>query len=139
MQTSTDITSFAGVLTGFVETRAGVREAMVISPDGLLLASSFDEAQGDVEHFSAISAGLSTLTRGAADCFGFPDVRQIVVELDADYLVLASIGTGASLAVVAEQDCEIERVGYEAAVLAQQCAAALSPAMVDALRQALLV
>ena len=139
MQTSIDITSFAGVLTGFVETRTGVREAMVISPDGLLLASSFDEAQGDVEHFASISSGLGTLTRGAADCFGFADVRQIVVELDADYLILASIGTGASLAVVAEQDCEIERVGYEAAVLAQQCAATLSPAMLDALRRALLV
>ena len=55
----------------------------------------------------------------------------MVVELDADYLILASIGTGATLAVVAEQDCEIERVGYESAVLAQQCAAVLSPAMVE--------
>ena len=63
MQTSADITSFAGVLTGFVETRTGVREAMVVSPDGLLLASSFNEVQGDVEHIAAISAGLTTLTQ----------------------------------------------------------------------------
>lgn len=138
VQTSADLTSFTGVLTGFVETRAGVREVMAVSPDGLLLACSFNEVQGDVEHFAAISAGLSTLTSGAADCFGFTGVRQMVVELDADYLILASLGTGAMLAVVAEQDCDIIRVGYEAALLAQQCTAVLSPALVEELRSALL-
>jgi predicted regulator of Ras-like GTPase activity (Roadblock/LC7/MglB family) len=138
VQTAADLSSFTGVLTGFVETRAGVREALAISPDGLLLASSFNEAQGDVEHIAAISAGLGTLTSGAADCFGFAGVRQMVVELDADYLILASLGTGAMLAVVAEQDCDIIRVGYESALLAQQCSAVVSPALIEQLRSALM-
>ena len=138
MRTTADLASFTGVLTGFVETRAGVREALAVSPDGLLLASSFNDVQGDVEQVAAISAGLSTLTSGAADCFGFTGVRQMVVELDADYLILASLGTGAMLAVLAEQDCDIIRVGYEAALLAQQCAAVVSPALIEELRSALM-
>ncbi len=130
MQTSADLSSFTGVLTGFVETRAGVREALAVSPDGLLLASSFNEAQADVEHIAGISAGLSTLTSGVADCFGFTGVRQMVVERDADYLILASLGTGAMLAVVAEQDCDIISVGYESALLAEQCATVMSPTLI---------
>ena len=138
VQTSADLTSFTGVLTGCVETRAGVREALAVSPDGLLLASSFNEAEADVEHVAAISAGLSTLASGAADCFGFTGIRQMVVELDADYLILGPLGTGAMLAVVAEQDCDIIRVGYESALLAQQCAAVVSPALIEELRGALM-
>ena len=68
MTVSTEAQNFAWLLSRFAEDTAGVREAVAVSADGLLLASSAGIDSTGVDQFAAIAAGLTSLTNGAAVC-----------------------------------------------------------------------
>ncbi|MGF1661050.1 MAG: roadblock/LC7 domain-containing protein [Kineosporiaceae bacterium] len=135
--TTTEATGFGWLLDTFVRTVPGVRYALVVSADGLLMAMSggLDRTTGD--QLAAIVSGISSLTRGAARHLGTGDVRQAVVEMDGAHLFAMAVGEGSVLAVLAEPECDVGVVGFEMATLVQRCEQALTPHLVAALRAAL--
>ncbi|MEU1590482.1 roadblock/LC7 domain-containing protein [Micromonospora sp. NPDC005710] len=91
--------------------------AIVLSVDGLLVASSAGLSGDDAEHLSALAAGFQSLGRGAGKRFGGGAVQQIIVEMDSSFLFVTAAGAGACLAVLAAQDADVGLVAYEMAIL----------------------
>ena len=125
---------FGWLLDGFCRDVPGARHTLVVSADGLLMAMSqgLDRTGGD--QLSAVVAGLSSLTRGAARQLRAGDVRQCIVEMDDGFLFLMTVSDGSVLAVVADGGCDVGLVGYEMALLVTRTEATLTPQLVTQLR-----
>ncbi|GAA1795452.1 MULTISPECIES: roadblock/LC7 domain-containing protein [Actinomadura] len=93
------------------------RNAVVLSADGLLMASSEGMTQDDGEHLAAVAAGIQSLAKGAGTRFGGGPVRQTIVEMASAFLLVTVAGKGACLAVLAEEDADVGLIAYEMAML----------------------
>lgn len=93
------------------------RSAVVLSADGLLMASSEGMTQDDGEHLAAVAAGIQSLAKGAGTRFGGGPVRQTIVEMQSAFLLVTVAGKGACLAVLATEDADVGLVAYEMAML----------------------
>lgn len=116
------------LLTDFIRGTPGVRHTLVVSGDGLPLASSdgIDAMLGD--QLSAATSGLVSLAKGSAQLLGMAPVSQTIVEMTGGYLFMTSISQGSTLVVVAERQCDMGLVGYEMTMLAARVGHALTPA-----------
>jgi uncharacterized protein len=134
---STEAANFGWLLDNFVRTVPGTRHTLVVSADGLLMAMSenLDRTSGD--QLSAIVAGMSSLTRGAARQLRAGDVRQAIVEMDELFVFLMSVSNGSVLAVVADATCDVGLIGYEMAMLVSRTETTLTPQLVTEMRGAL--
>lgn len=112
----------------FARDTPGVRHALVVSGDGLLLAASdgIDTVLGD--HLSAATSGLASLSRGVAQMLNLAPVSQTIIEMSGGYLFATSISEGSTLAVVAQRQCDMGLIGYEMTMLASRVGHALTPA-----------
>lgn len=134
---SAEAANFSWLLDNFVKSVPDVSHTLVVSADGLLMAMSddLDRTQGD--QLSAIVAGMSSLTRGAARQLGAGDVRQAIIEMDAMFMFLMNISDGSVLAVVADASCDVGLIGYEMAMLVSRTEATLTPQLVTEMRSRL--
>ena len=128
---------FNWLLADFASGTLGVEEALAVSADGLLLAASRGRDRPNVDQICAMVSGLSSLTTGAARCFGLDTVEQVIIEMTGGYLFVARIGDGSSLAVVAARDADIGLVGYQMTLLINRVGVVLTPALVDELQNML--
>lgn len=104
-------------MTNFVRDVPGVSHAILVSADGLLMASSSHLPADRAEQLAAVTSGLASLSSGAARLFEAGNVRQSIVEMDDGYLLSMGVGNGSYLATLASISCDIGQVGYEMAVL----------------------
>src|SRR3546814_14489413 len=74
---SQDARSFSWLLNGFVESTAGVSDAVAVSSDGLLMAMSSSLERPAAEQLAAIISGMVSLGNGASQCFGFEGLEQV--------------------------------------------------------------
>lgn len=93
------------------------RSAVVLSADGLLMASSEGFPQDDGEHLAAVAAGIQSLAKGAGTRFGGGPVRQTIVEMQSAFLLVTVAGKGACIAVLAGEDADVGLIAYEMAML----------------------
>lgn len=91
--------------------------AIVLSSDGLLMASSAALQRTDGEHLSAVASGLQSLAKGVSDHVGGGPVKQTVVEWRSQFLIVTVAGERACLAVLCTQGADIGLVAYEMAML----------------------
>lgn len=108
------------LLDQLVERAVGARCAIVLSADGLLIGRSKDLGLDDAEHLSAVSSAFQSLARGTGRQFDGGRVLQTVVEMERAYLFVTGAGSGACLAVIAEEDSDVGLVAYEMNVLVEQ-------------------
>ncbi|MEU4447377.1 roadblock/LC7 domain-containing protein [Actinosynnema sp. NPDC050801] len=128
MTTATEeLDNFSWLVDDFVARVAGVAHAIVVSADGLLLASSERLPIDRAEQLAAVSSGLVSLNLGAARCFEAGDVKQTVVEMERGYLFLMSISDGSCLAVLAAPNCDIGLIGYAMTRLVERVGVQLTP------------
>lgn len=116
------------LLNNFAERTSGVAHAVAVSADGLLVAATRNLPADRGDQLAAITAGLISLTNGAARCFQAGTVSQTVVEMDHGFLFLMAISDGSALAALAARNCDVGQVGYEMALLVERVGGALSPA-----------
>ena len=128
MTTATEeLDNFSWLVEDFVSRVAGVAHAIVVSADGLLLASSARLPHDRAEQLAAVSSGLVSLNLGAARCFEAGEVKQTVVEMERGYLFLMSISDGSCLAVLAAPNCDIGLIGYAMTRLVERVGLQLTP------------
>ena len=134
---SSEAANFNWLLDNFVSSVPDVRHTLVVSADGLLMAMSdeLDRTSGD--QLSAVVAGLSSLTRGAARQLGGGDVRQAIVEMDSLFMLLMNISDGSVLSVVANASCDIGLIGYEMTLLVSRTESTLTPQLISEMRSRL--
>ena len=116
------------LVNDFVRQVAGVRQALVVSVDGLRLAQSDGLDKSTADQLSAVTSGLVSLTRSAAQSFRAEPVRQTIVEMGGGYLFVTAVSDGSSLAVFADAHCDIGMVGYEMTMLVARVGQLLAPA-----------
>jgi predicted regulator of Ras-like GTPase activity (Roadblock/LC7/MglB family) len=91
--------------------------AVVLSVDGLLVASSAGLGRDDGEQLAAIASGIQSLAKGAGKRFGGGAVQQTIIEMESSFLFVTAAGHGACLAVLAAEDADVGLVAYEMAIL----------------------
>jgi len=134
---STDAQNVNFLLNNFVHNVRGVVDAVVVSADGLLMAMSDDLGREAADQLAAVASGLTSLTDGAARCFGGGNVNQIVVELDGGYMMFLTISDGSALAVLADDTCDIGVAGYQMTHLSKSAGSVLTPALIMELQSSL--
>jgi uncharacterized protein len=127
------VSRFGWLVDDFADRVPGVAHAVVISVDGLLLTSSTRLPAGPATQMSAIAAGIVSLNKNAAQCFGADQVARVIIEMERGSLLITSIRDGSCLAVLADKDCDITQVSYEMAVLVDQAGPMLTPQLRAAL------
>lgn len=94
-----------------------VRQALVLSSDGLVIGQSKGLARDDAEHLAALASGFQSLARSTGEQFQGGAVRQTIVEMDEAFLFVTSAGQGANLAVLADSKADVGVIAYEMAML----------------------
>lgn len=134
---SNDLNTFHWLLEQFVGNTAGVLEAIAVSSDGFLLAASSGAGRENAEQLAAVTAGLASLTRGAADMFNMEGVEQVLIEMTRGHMFISTISDGSSLAVLADKRADLGMVGYEMALMVDRVGQVLSPELVHRLKNTL--
>jgi predicted regulator of Ras-like GTPase activity (Roadblock/LC7/MglB family) len=131
------VTDLNWLISQFSRALPGMRYAAVVSADGLLLAmnESLDRSSGD--QLAAIASGMTSLTRGAANCFGQGAVRQVMIEMSHGFLFVMSISDGSILVTLTDDTADVGLVGYEMARLVARAGALLTPELRRELQAAL--
>jgi len=133
----TNAKQFHWLLDQFVANTAGVLDAIAVSSDGLLLATSSGPSQENAEQLAAVTAGLTSLTRGAADMFNMDGVEQVLIEMTGGHMFVASVSDGSALSVLAEKEADLGLVGYEMALLIERVGTTLTPELVKHMQNTL--
>ena len=131
----TDRHQFGWLLGNFVHQTDGVREAVAVSSDGLLIASSDGLSRTDADHLAAIVSSLASLGRSAARRYDFDGLKLVMIEMKRGFLLVSTIAGGSCLGVVAEGDSDLGLIGYEIASLAERFGPLLTPALISESRQ----
>jgi hypothetical protein len=116
------------LVTDFVDRLRDVAHAVVVSADGLPLAFNARFPREHADQLAAVTAGLASLTQGAARSFQAGQVVQTAVEMEAGLFVVMTISNGSSLAALAAADCDLGLVAYEMSLLVERVGRELTPA-----------
>lgn len=133
----TDQHEFGWLLANFVRTTHGVREAVAVSSDGLLIAGSDGLTRSDADHLAAIVSSLVSLGRSAARRYDFEGLKLVMLEMVRGFLLVSTIPGGSSIGVVADGDADLGLIGYETTSLAERFGSLLTPALIATSRQQL--
>lgn len=134
---NSDTQTFNFLLANFVRTSVGVRDAVIVSADGLLVASSEGLDRAGADRLAAVVSGMSSLARTASRSYTFDGLKLIMIEMKRGFLMISAIDDGSCIGVIAGSNCDIGLVGYEIAVLAERIGAVITPALISELRGAL--
>lgn len=97
-----------------------VRQAVLLTADGLPLSASDGMRAQDIEHLAAVCSGFHSLARSAGERFAAGDVRQTMVMLDDAYLFITPAGDGTRLAVLSEVQTDVGQLAHEMALLVRR-------------------
>ena len=137
VDTTADRHQFNWLLGNFVHQTDGVRDAVAVSSDGLLIAMSEGLDRTAADRLAALVSGLSSLARSAARNYDFEGLKLIMIEMKRGFLLVSAIEGGSCVGVIADSNCDVGLVGYEIAVLADRAGALLTPALISELRETL--
>ena len=126
---------FTWLLNRFATETAGVVDAIAVSSDGLLIASSDGLNRADADHLAAIVSSLASVARSASRRYDFDGLKLIMIEMQRGFLLVSVIAGGSCLGVVAGGDSDVGLVGYEISLLAERFGALLTPALISESRQ----
>jgi hypothetical protein len=121
---------FTWLLNRFAAETAGVVDAIAVSSDGLLIAASRLRDQGECERLAAIVSGITSLAAGVSGNYGLGALNKVIIDLEDGHLLVAAIGSGSVLGVVASKEAKLGNIAYEMTLFANRAGAALSPQLV---------
>lgn len=97
-----------------------VRQAVLLTADGLATSASRGMARKDIEHLSAVCAGFHSLAREAGTRFEAGSVRQTMVMLDHAFLFITPAGDGSRLAVLSDIETDVGQLAHEMSLLVKR-------------------
>ncbi|GII25385.1 roadblock/LC7 domain-containing protein [Planosporangium mesophilum] len=131
----TDATQLNWMLANFVRGTDGVRDAVAVSSDGLLIAASDGLDRTGADHLAAIVSSLASLGRSASKRYDFDGLKLVMIEMRRGFLLVSSISGGSCLGALAAADCDVGLIGYEIALLADRFGDLLTPALISESRR----
>lgn len=125
-QTKSNGEQLGWLLDNLVSRVANVRQALLLSRDGLVVATSKNMSREEGDNLSALAAGVHSLARAVGKQVGGEEVRQTIIELDSAFLFVMAAGQGTCLAVLASADANLGVMAYEMAMLVRRMGVHLS-------------
>lgn len=113
-------TDLGWLLDDLVARTDHVRQAVLLTADGLPLSCSDGMRRRDIEHLAAVCAGFHSLARSAGERFAAGRVRQTMVMLDDAYLFITPAGDGSRLAVLSEVQTDVGQLAHEMELLVRR-------------------
>ena len=122
----------------FVQQVAAVRQAVVVSSDGLPLAGSERVDRETRERLAAVASGMTGLPYGSAGRLGAGAVSNVIVEMENGWMFVTGIRDGSLMCVVTTKEADIGTIGYEIAVFADRAGDVLTPELREELKSMML-
>ncbi|MFG2967466.1 MULTISPECIES: roadblock/LC7 domain-containing protein [unclassified Streptomyces] len=113
-------TGLGWLLDDLVARTDHVRQAVLLTADGLPLSHTDGMRRRDIEHLAAVCSGFHSLARSAGERFGAGEVRQTMVMLDDAYLFVTPAGHGSRLAVLSDVRTDVGQLAHEMALLVRR-------------------
>lgn len=133
---SREARTFNWLLDSFTSGTAGVREAVAVSSDGLLMAMSAIRDRANAERLAAVVSGMTSLSGGVAGWYALGELNRVVVDMAEGYLLIAAISSGSVLGVIADRSANLGTVAYEMTLFSGRAGAALTPQLIVELKNA---
>jgi len=102
------------------ETVPGIRQAVVVSSDGLALAKSEGVDRETAERLAAVSSGMIGLAYGSAGRFGAGPVSNVIVEMQRGWLFVTGIRDGSLICCLTEKDIDMGAIAFEMSIFVQR-------------------
>lgn len=135
------MTSGAANLNWLIERFANnvpsIKQAVVVSSDGLAMAVSDGTDRETADRLSAVASGMIALAYGSAGRFGAGSVCNVIVEMTEGWLFVTGISDGSLLCVLTGKNVDIGAVAYEMALFAERAGEVLTPEVREELKAAL--
>jgi hypothetical protein len=131
---SQDAENFNWLLSRFAENTAGVRDAIAVSSDGLMIAQCIESERADVDRLSAIVAGMTSLAGGVSGSYRLGPLNKVIVDMADGYLLISAIGCGSVMGVIASKQANLGQVAYEMTLFANRAGSALTPELIRELK-----
>ncbi|WTW97370.1 roadblock/LC7 domain-containing protein [Streptomycetaceae bacterium NBC_01309] len=116
------------LVDGLVRDVPGIRQVVLVSSDGLLLASAGGSDSGG-ERLGAIVSGLVSLAQGAARVMDLGEVRQEIVTMAEGHVVAMSISDGSCLGVHVSGTGDLAVIAYQMTAFVRRAGHVLTPAL----------
>ncbi|MEU1705612.1 roadblock/LC7 domain-containing protein [Streptomyces sp. NPDC005706] len=113
-------TGLGWLLDDLVARTDHVRQAVLLTADGLALSCSEGMPGRDMEHLAAVCSGFHGLARSVGERFEAGEVRQTMVMLEDAYLFVTPAGHGSRLAVLSESGTDVGQLAHEMALLVRR-------------------
>jgi uncharacterized protein len=130
-------TNLNWLMARFVDAVPAIRQAVVVSSDGLAMAISSDTDRESADRLSAVASGMIGLAYGSAGRFGAGSVSNVIVEMTEGWLFVTGISDGSLLCVITAKTVDIGSVAYEMAMFAERAGEVLTPQVREELKAAL--
>jgi len=121
----------------FVDSVPSIKQAVVVSSDGLAMAVSDGTDRETADRLSAVASGMIALAYGSAGRFGAGSVCNVIVEMTEGWLFVTGISDGSLLCVLTSKNVDIGAVAYEMALFAERAGEVLTPEVREELKAAL--
>ncbi len=131
---STQANNLNWLIDRFAQTVPSMRQAVVVSSDGLPLAVSNGVERETADRLSAVSSGMIGLAYGSAGRFGAGSVANVIIEMTNGWLFVTGIRDGSLMCVLTERTTDIGAVAYEMAVFSEKAGDMLTPEVRDELK-----
>jgi uncharacterized protein len=123
------------LLSRFVDETEGAEQALAVSSDGLLIGASANFDEDDADRMAAVITGLQSLSEGACKLTRKGVLNRVVVDMEDGYLLIATVGEGATMGVTVDLDCDLGYVSYEMCMLIERVGEQVTPALIAELKQ----
>ena len=134
---SAEAQNFNWLLGKFAAETAGVKQAIAVSSDGLLMAMSAGQERSDADRLAAITSGITSLAGGAARAYELGNLNKVIIDMSYGYLLVSAISTGSVLGVIAAKTANLGNVAYEMTLFASRAGSALTPQLINELKNSL--
>ncbi|GAA3722787.1 hypothetical protein HDA32_000801 [Spinactinospora alkalitolerans] len=132
----TEVEKFSWLINNFVRDVPGVKHAIVVSSDGLLLAAADGLETERAEQLSAVASGLLSLAQGVSDLFDQGRYEQTIVRMQRGFLFITTIADSCCFTVLAQEKSDTKLIAYQMALLVEKAGHVLTPGLRNQLRDA---
>lgn len=126
------------LLARLCDTVPAIKQAVVVSSDGLALAKSEGVDRETAERLAAVSSGMIGLAYGSAGRFGAGPVSNVIVEMQNGWLFVTGIRDGSLLCCLSDKEVDMGAIAFETSIFVQRVGDSLTPEVREELK-ALLV
>lgn len=108
------------------ESVPAIKQAVVVSSDGMAMAKSEGVDRETAERLAAVSSGMIGLAYGSAGRFGAGPVSNVIVEMQRGWLFVTGIRDGSLICCLTEKDVDMGAIAFEMSIFVQRVGESLT-------------